>query len=96
MAAAELARVRYIEYSYWSGRARPRLDGERRVEEPLARAQDDRMYEKAIFVDQAGRDERPREPRPPCASVSTVVAVRTGVLGQLSRRWHRAVAPRVV
>ena len=41
-----------------------RLDRERRVKEPLARAQDDRMHDKAVLVDQAGRDERPREPRP--------------------------------
>ena len=46
------------------GRAADRLYGERHVEEPLARAQDDRMHDEAIFVDQAGRNERPREPRP--------------------------------
>ena len=50
------------------GRAADRLYGERHVEEPLARAQDDRMHDEAIFVDQAGRNERPREPVPPCAS----------------------------
>jgi hypothetical protein len=34
-----------------------RLDCERRVEEPLAPAQDDRVHYKPVLVDQAGRDE---------------------------------------
>jgi hypothetical protein len=41
-----------------------RVDGERREEESLARAQDDRVNDKAVLVDQAGPDQRPGEPRP--------------------------------
>jgi hypothetical protein len=37
-----------------------RLDGQRRGEEPLARAQDDRVDDEAVLVDQAGLDERAR------------------------------------
>ena len=39
------------------GRGADRLDGERRVEEPLARAQDDRMHDEPVLVDQAGLDQ---------------------------------------
>jgi hypothetical protein len=39
-----------------------RLDGERCGEEPLARAQDDRVDDKALLVDQAGLDQRSGEP----------------------------------
>ena len=46
------------------GRSADRLDGERCVEEPVARAKDDRMHDEPVFVDQADRNERPREPRP--------------------------------
>jgi hypothetical protein len=46
------------------GRGADRLDGERRVEEPVSRAQDERVYDKPVLVDQAGRNERTREPRP--------------------------------
>jgi hypothetical protein len=41
-----------------------RLDGERREEDLLARAQDDRVDDKAVLVDQAGLDQRPGEPGP--------------------------------
>ena len=41
-----------------------RLDGERFEEEPLARAQDDRVDDKAVLVDQAGLDQRAGEPYP--------------------------------
>ena len=40
------------------------LDGQRRGEEPLARAQDHRVDGKAVLVDQAGLDQRPGEPYP--------------------------------
>jgi hypothetical protein len=49
-----------------------RLDGERRVEDPLARAQDGRVDEKAVFVDQAGLDQRSGEP---CPAVGKQVSV---------------------
>ena len=39
-----------------------RLDGERCDEDPLARAEDDRMDDKAVLVDQAGLDQRSGEP----------------------------------
>jgi hypothetical protein len=41
-----------------------RLESERREEEPLTRAQDGRVDEKAVLVDQAGLDQRPGEPYP--------------------------------
>ena len=41
-----------------------RFDGERRDEDPLARAQDDRVDDKAVLVDQAGLDKRSGEPCP--------------------------------
>jgi hypothetical protein len=43
------------------GRAH-RRDGERREEEPLARAQDGRVDEKAVLVDQAGLLRASSEP----------------------------------
>jgi hypothetical protein len=45
------------------GRAH-RLDGERRQEEPLTTAQDGRVDDKAVLVDQAGLDQRPGKPCP--------------------------------
>jgi hypothetical protein len=53
------------------GRAR-RLDGQRRREDPLARAQDGSVDEKAVFVDQAGFDQRSGEP---CPAVGEQVSV---------------------
>jgi hypothetical protein len=47
-----------------------RLDGERREEEPLARAQYDRVDHEAVLVDQAGLDQRPGEPRPAVGELS--------------------------
>ncbi len=41
-----------------------RLDGERCEEDPLARAQDGRVDDKAVLVDQAGLDQRSGEPCP--------------------------------
>jgi hypothetical protein len=41
-----------------------RVDCDRCVKEPVARAEDDRMHDKPVLVDQAGRNERTREPRP--------------------------------
>jgi hypothetical protein len=41
-----------------------RLDRERGEEEPLARAQNDRMDNKAVLVDKAGLDQRSGEPYP--------------------------------
>src|SRR5215210_7430375 len=41
-----------------------RFDGERCGEEPLARAQNDRMDNKAVLVDQPGLDQRSRKPCP--------------------------------
>jgi hypothetical protein len=47
-----------------------RFDRERRAEEPLARAQHDRVDDEAVLVDQAGLDQRPGEPRPVGAEVA--------------------------
>src|SRR5580704_17329645 len=41
-----------------------RLDGVRCQEEPLARAQDDRVDHEAVLVDKAGLDQRSGEPCP--------------------------------
>jgi hypothetical protein len=45
-----------------------RLDGERCHEDPLARAQDGRVDDKAVLVDQAGLDQRSGEPCPAVAN----------------------------
>ncbi len=38
------------------------LDSQRHGKEPLARAQDDRVDDETILIDQASLDQRPREP----------------------------------
>src|SRR6185436_18726712 len=52
-----------------------RFDGERCGEEPLARAQDDWMDDKAVLVDQAGLDQRPGEPCPAVGEQISVAAL---------------------
>ena len=45
-------------------RSAHRFDGERCGEDPLAHAQDDRVDDKAVLVDQTGLDKRPGEACP--------------------------------
>jgi hypothetical protein len=69
------------------GRGADRLDGQRRVEQPHAGTQDDRMHDKPVLVDQAGRDERPREPRPALrqqVSAGTLLLEPRDGLGQVA------------
>jgi hypothetical protein len=72
-----------------------RFDGERCEEDPLARAQDDRVDEKAVLIDQAGLDQRSGEPCPALGeqvSISNNATIIAGSYGGRLRPSTRYAA----
>jgi hypothetical protein len=69
-----------------------RLDGERCVEESLARAQDDRVDDKAVLVDQAGLDQRSSGSNGSGHNVSYLWATHSSKTDTATRRSMTRVA----